>query len=178
MLWRCSTLAVLVVLLGAGTASGQAAAEYAGAVAKMGAAAQSAKKLNTIPSLPAIFWKTSSQKQSGFAHSLASTGGAGEVTNRQALEEKAGKDAAKLMLRSVPTGAKVQIDGKVVGKTPLLLILAPGGYKVEMQGTRNESGQRQVGLLPKESREVLLPLQHRYPSRVRLRLNMKPVLTP
>ena len=175
MLRRCGTLAVVVVLLGAGTASGQAAAEYAGAAARASVAAQGAKKMNVVPSLP------SSQKKSGFAHSVASTSEAAEDTNRRALEEKAGKagkDAAKLMLRSVPTGAKVQIDGKVVGKTPLLLILAPGSYKVQMHGPRKEFGRQRVGLLPRESREVLLPLQSRYPTHVRLRLSNRPAPTP
>ena len=39
-----------------------------------------------------------------------------------------------------------------------------GNYKVEMQGARNEFGRRQVGFLPRERREVLLPLQLRYPA--------------
>ena len=54
--------------------------------------------------------------------------------NRKALEDQAGKNAAKLMLRSVPDKSSVRIDGKPVGKTPLLLIVQPGVYVVEMEG--------------------------------------------
>jgi len=70
------------------------------------------------------------------------------------------------MLRSQPDGAWVLINGKGVGKTPLLLILAPGVYRVEMHIAQREISQRQVDLLPKETREVLLTLAARYPSRV------------
>jgi hypothetical protein len=86
--------------------------------------------------------------------------------NRRALEAKAGKDAAKVMLRSQPDGAWVLIDGKGVGKTPLLLILAPGVYKVEMHITQREPSQQRVDVLAKETREVLLTLPARYPTHV------------
>jgi hypothetical protein len=72
------------------------------------------------------------------------------------------------MLRSVPKSARVQIDGKVVGNTPLLVIVAPGVYKVEMDGPNMESGQRKVDLLPKETREVVLALKPRYPTHIQL----------
>src|SRR5690242_21448548 len=44
-------------------------------------------------------------------------------TNRKALEAGAGKDAAKLLLRSVPSQATIYIDGTEVGDTPLLLLI-------------------------------------------------------
>src|SRR5450755_2051511 len=34
-----------------------------------------------------------------------------DQTNRRALEQRAGKDAAKLLLQSVPSGAEISIDG-------------------------------------------------------------------
>jgi hypothetical protein len=92
-----------------------------------------------------------------------------EAANRKALEYQAGKNAAKLMLRSVPDKSSVRIDGRPVGKTPLLLIVQPGTYIVEMEGgPRMEYGRRQVDLLPKESREVALNLQPRYPAAISL----------
>ena len=87
-----------------------------------------------------------------------------ETANRKALEDQAGKNAAKLMLRSVPDKSSVRIDGKPVGTTPLLLVMPPGVYVVEMEGgPRKAYGRRQVDLLPKESREVVLDLKPRYP---------------
>ncbi len=88
--------------------------------------------------------------------------------NRRALEARAGKDAAKLMLRSAPNSAWVWVDGKEMGKTPLLLMVAPGVYKIEMEGTQMESGKRQVKLFPQETPEVLLTLQSRYATHIEL----------
>ena len=92
-----------------------------------------------------------------------------EETNRRALEARAGKDAAKLVLQSAPSGAMAYIDGTVVGRTPLQLIVPPGKYKVEMRGTREEFGERLVGLLPNETQQVTLELAVRYPSRISAR---------
>ncbi|MDR3749630.1 MAG: PEGA domain-containing protein [Acidobacteriota bacterium] len=93
-----------------------------------------------------------------------------EDSNRLSLEQHAGQDAAKLSLKSVPTKAAVQIDGKPVGQTPLSISLAPGTYRIEMQGPRAESGKQQLNLGPKETRELELPLSAppRYPSQITL----------
>ena len=88
------------------------------------------------------------------------------ATNRKALEQRAGKDAAKLMLRSVPSEALIYIDGKSVGRTPLLLIVPPGKYKVEMRGQREGFGERLIGLLPNETQELALTLVLRYPAKI------------
>jgi hypothetical protein len=89
-----------------------------------------------------------------------------ETVNRQALEQRAGQDAGKLLLRSVPAGAQVWIDGALIGNTPMLLIVAPGKYRVEMRGQRLEHAERAVALLPHETVELALPLVPRYPTRV------------
>jgi hypothetical protein len=101
--------------------------------------------------------------------------GTGTVTssdnaNRLSLEQHAGPDAAKLSLKSVPAKAVVRIDGKPVGQTPLSISLAPGSYRIDMQGPRMESGKRQLTLGPKETRELDLPLSAppRYPSQITL----------
>ena len=86
-----------------------------------------------------------------------------DETNRRALEQRAGKDAAKLLLESVPSDAAIHIDGVVVGRTPLLLIVAPGNHKVEMRGPREEFGEREVALSPNDTEELLLQLKLRYP---------------
>ncbi len=153
----------LLVCVSPGRAGAQAAAEYAKTTATTGAAVTQAKPPIKIDSA------SSPENKPGSAHLVGRTAEPAETTNRRALEERAGKDAARLILRSVPNNALVRIDGKRVGSTPLLLILAPGGYKVEMEGARTEFASRQVDLLPRETREVVLSLQSRYPARVRLR---------
>ncbi len=159
-----SLLLVLWVALGAGSAWAQAAAEYGGATATVGVGATRAKAEKKI------FLPAPADKKAKFAHLVAKTEEAPEATNRRALENRAGKNPAKLVLRSVPNRAQVWIDGKPVGNTPLLLILAPGSYKVEMEAPSWMGlAQRQVDLLPREDREVVLSLAPRYPAHVRLR---------
>jgi len=86
--------------------------------------------------------------------------------NRKALEAGAGKDAAKLLLRSVPSQAAIYIDGMLVGETPLLLIIPPGKHKVEMHGQNGESGEGLVELSPNETKQLALPLPLRYPANI------------
>jgi hypothetical protein len=92
-----------------------------------------------------------------------------EETNRKALEQGAGKDAAKLLLRSVPSEAMIYIDAMFVGHTPLLLILPPGKHKVEMHAQHGESDERLIGLLPNETQQLMLTLASRYPARISVR---------
>jgi hypothetical protein len=150
---------LLFVCLGSSHAAAQAAAEYGAAVASAGArvAPIQPSKIR-VPALP----------QDKSAHLTARPTEDTEAANRKALESRAGKDAAKLMLRSEPDKVWVRIDGKPVGRTPLLIIVPPGAYRVEMERTGMESGQRQVALLPKETREVMLALQPRYPTHVQV----------
>lgn len=139
----------VVVFLGAGHGAGQAIVEYGGAVSSVGGTVSGAGT-EASAHLP--------------LRSVQDIVGA----NRRTLEAQAGKDAAKLMLRSVPKSAWVRIDGKPVGRTPLLLQVAPGVHKVEMEGVQRESVQKQVKLLPKERREIQLTLESRYPTHVEM----------
>jgi len=168
------TLAQLtsIVFLCASSAAAQAVVEYAGAVSGVGGAG--AASLGVLsPAHPAIGSLTPSltapetrTEQTSSTHLPLRAVEDVIGGNRRALEAKAGKDAAKVMLRSQPDGAWVLINGKGVGKTPLLLIVAPGVYHVEMHITQREAVQKQVDLLPKETREVLLSLAARYPNRL------------
>jgi hypothetical protein len=90
--------------------------------------------------------------------------------NLRALEQRAGQDAAKLTLKSVPAKAVVRIDGKPVGHTPLSMSLAPGNYSVEMEGPRMEFGKQQLNLGAKQTQEIELRLSTppRYPSHIEL----------
>jgi len=99
-------------------------------------------------------------------HIAAPVGPPVDEVNRKELEKNAGKDAGKLFLRSTPTGAQVYINGDFVGTSPLLLVVPPGTYKVEMRGARQGSSEKIVGLLANQTQEVFLNLSLRYPARV------------
>jgi hypothetical protein len=109
---------------------------------------------------------TSAQDPAKPQHLATPLGPPSELVNRRALEQHAGKNACKLLLRSSPSPAQVFVDGAFVGNSPLELVVAPGKYQIEMRGQRLDSARRQVDLLPRETREVALPLTARYPTRV------------
>jgi hypothetical protein len=101
------------------------------------------------------------------AFMIALSGPSPQEVNRKDLEENAGPNAGKLFLRSLPVRADIFVNGKIVGQTPLLLVVAPGKYSIAMRGPRQESGNRTVGLLPKETQTVVITLKQLYPSTVR-----------
>ncbi len=155
---------ILLVCLGAASAAAQAAAEYGGAVASAGVRASAIRfpKIE-FPAIPP-------SKSASTVHLTAPPTGPTvdvEAANRKALEASAGKDAAKLRLRSTPGSARVRIDGKPVGRTPLVLVVAPGAYNIEMESAGAELTRSQVNLLPQETREIEA-LQLRYPTKVQL----------
>lgn len=145
----------------------QTAAETAGATAVSSGVAANAKSVQ-MPQIP-----------TGSAGGAPSPGGptaayimtratsAATVDgNRRALEAKAGPDAARLLVRSTPSSAQMWINGQPVGNTPLLLIIPPGKYRIELRGNRQETGSKDLALLPKETREVSVKLELHYPTRV------------
>ncbi|HTU34001.1 MAG TPA: PEGA domain-containing protein [Candidatus Acidoferrum sp.] len=89
-----------------------------------------------------------------------------DEVNRKELEDNAGPDGARLLLRSVPSGADIFINGRLVGQTPMLLVVAPGNYKIDMRGSRQEFGTKTVGLLAKDTQNVVISLNQRYPSQI------------
>ena len=167
-----------VVCLGACSGLAQAVVEYGGATSTAAGAAANLGKLTQALSSSTSLTSTLTRNETNVTNAGQAPSPSAHLPlrevedvaggNRRALEAKAGKNAAKLMLRSQPGGAWVFIDGKGVGKTPLLLILAPGAYRLEMLIPQRESSLKQVDLLPKETREVLLTLAPRYPNHVEL----------
>jgi PEGA domain len=159
----CATFALALLSVCTSHAThAQAAAETAGATAVAGATAASAKS-PAIPAMPSAGNPSNSQ------HLTITAGPPPEVINRQNLEKHAGTDAAKLLVRSTPSGSHVWIDGAFVGNTPMLLIVAPGKYHVDLRGPRQETGSRIVDLLPRETREIASTLTPHYPTRVVIR---------
>jgi PEGA domain len=166
---RIHGLAVLAVLLAmsAGILHAQAAAETALATSNSSATAHGMKApsiMAKFPSLPASPTKDNSQ-----AYMIAKSGPPEEEINRKDLEDNAGPNAGRLLLRSIPTGADIFINDKLVGKTPMLLVMAPGKYKISMRGTRQDQGEKTIGLMPKETQTVAITLKEKYPSKIIVR---------
>jgi len=154
-------LFTFLVLTVSGHAWAQATVEYGSATSAMGSAAAKRKPAESV-SFPTAPGNKS-------LHVPLPKDPTPDLTNRRVLEQRAGKDAGKLLLRSVPSDARVWIDGLFVGKTPLLLVLVPGSYRVEMSGARMEFGEQRIPLLPRENRVLVMALAPRYPAQVNLR---------
>jgi hypothetical protein len=144
----------------ASAARGQAIAEAAGATSVSAAAASSIKPPQ-IP-IPNLSGAAGAPSQ----HIIAPSGPPPQEVNLRNFQSHAGKDAGKVLLRAAPVEAQIWVDGKIVGKTPMLLVLAPGNYQIEMRGARGETGSGTVDLLPRETREILIKLHQLYPARV------------
>jgi hypothetical protein len=98
------------------------------------------------------------------AQEIAATG----EGNRKAFEERAGRDAGKLILQSTPSEALTYIDGVYLGHTPVEIRVPPGKYNVKMTGPHGEFGTRALGVLPNEVQKVVLTLEVRYPATLSL----------
>lgn len=142
-------------------ALGQAVAEGAGTTS-VSSGITASPKTTLTPTTPP------SNAPSGSAHLPSDPTPPSQEKNRRDLEAKAGKNPGKLLIRSSSGEAQIWIDGKPVGKTPLLLIIAPGKYDIELRGPRAETARSEVALLPKETRELNVRLELRYPTRVML----------
>ncbi len=110
--------------------------------------------------------KPSAQPQSKSAHLVDTGAPPSDEANRKALEERAGSNGGKFLLRSTPSGAQVFIDGAFVGRTPLLLIVPPGKYKIQMHGPRESFSERTAEIAAQETQEIALKLTERYPEHV------------
>ena len=168
----------LLLILASSCAYAQAAVEYGGATSGIaGSIARTNLMKNvqipdTTGSKPSVLMTKPTGSSGVNKNYIFDSMKQGSVAaNRKAIESRAGKNAAKLMLRSKPSEAEVKIDGKPVGKTPLLLVLPPGQYHVVMNGKRMDHAEQKIDLLPKETREFLLPLKQLYPTSVQIQLH-------
>jgi PEGA domain len=178
-LLRSAVEFALLLTLAASCAFAQAAAEYGSATSSMATSSTAGANLmnsvkfpDTSQSNATVIMSQPSKDSKGSPNYILDSMKHGSVAaNRKALEAEAGKNAAKLMLRSTPTGAYVKINGKPVGKTPILLVVPPGRYDVAMDGKRMEHAEQGVDLLPKETREFSLALKQLYPTEVMIHLH-------
>jgi len=147
--------------------SAQAVVEAAGATSVSGGIGSAIKPIQ-FPNIPGPNGaQAGAGSSSGSStHIIASSAPPPQETNVRDFQLHAGKDASKILLRATPAEAQIWVNGKIVGKTPMLLVLAPGKYSVEMRGARGETGANSVDLLPRETRELTVKLQQLYPGRV------------
>lgn len=158
----CRLLAILSLLMTcAHDSQAQDLAEAAATNSNSGITTQSSKVIAPTLASPA--------KQSPSPHLLERTGPPPSEINRREFEENAGENAGKLLLRSVPSGAEIFVNDLLVGQTPMLLVISPGKYKIAMRGPRDESGHATVGVLPKETQNVVIHLTQRYPASISTR---------
>ncbi len=168
---------LLVFSLASANSHAQAAAEAAAATAASGAMSAGVAARAVGGSAASAMSAGSGNLQAAPVPMGVREGPAVEEANRKAFEQRAGKDAAKLLLRSEPMHALIYIDGKSVGLTPLLLILPAGKFQVEMRGPQQQFGAGDVELAPNETRQYLVPLTQRFASNVTARPNSASSIT-
>lgn len=179
--YTCKPMLLFVLFgIAALPARAQTAAETAGASMNSTAAAQTARAVKDSASVGHDFSASilnpptrqvmpTSSKQKGSGNLIAPSGPPRDEINRRHFERHAGKDAGKVLFRSVPSGASIFVNHLLVGHTPLLMFIAPGKYEVEMRGTRQETGHRTLGVMPKETQKLTIDLHPRYPASVSIR---------
>ena len=155
----------LLVLIGAAPAWPQGAAEYASITSAATAAIVRAKSSQEVN----LFSPPKIKKKGTSPHLLIPTNLSAEAGTKPRRAEGTEEDMGSLLLRSVPKGAQIWIDGKLMGTTPLLLILAPDRYNIEVLGKRMEHVKKQVNLRANERQQLMFSPSPRYPRRVHLR---------
>jgi hypothetical protein len=169
-IWK-NALLLGALVVGAHAAQGQTVAESAGTASSSRMAAQ-AGKAPTFASGSAAKQSApppNSAKQTPSPHIVERNGPPLDEVNLKQFEDHAGEKGGKLMLLSTPSGADIFINDLLVGRTPLLMAITPGPYKVEMRGARDDTGHAHVGIVPLETRTVAIDLKQRYPSSISLR---------
>jgi hypothetical protein len=167
--WKNVLLGVLVVSVH--TAQAQKGAEPAVTASSSRMSAQAAKASTFTLANPAKSRAPlqSSVKPTSSPHILERGGPPPDEVNRKEFEDNSGERGGKLLLRSVPSGADIFINDLLVGRTPLLMVMAPGPYKIDMRGARDDSGHANVAVMPKATRTVEIGMKQRYPSSISLR---------
>jgi PEGA domain-containing protein len=147
-----SFLLVLFIFVAVSSVQAQGAAEYAGVTSAVATAAAGAKIKAKPPTLPSA----KEGPRASAPQPVVRSGEAAATANRQALEGRAGPDAARVLLRSMPEQVQVWIDARFVGSTPFELKLAPGHHEILMRAPDMASLRQSIELQGKQTREVLM----------------------
>jgi hypothetical protein len=158
-----STLALLVAacLAAVPSAHAQAAVEYGGATS-VSAGAVSAK--------PGVFTPGAGGSVNHSVFLAKPSGTPPEQLNREWFAKQAGKEGAQLTIDATPAQTSVWIDGKFVGKAPLMLTLAAGKHHLSLLGPRQEHAERDVNIVGGKNDRLTIRLQETYPSAVAIRV--------
>ena len=161
--------AVLLMIALAATAaglSGQTAGEASASMGNSGVSAQTST--SRAPASRSSNARNSSRHGASASLTVPSGPPADEV-NRKKFEESARKNAGKVLFRSVPSGASIFLNHLFVGRTPLLLFVAPGKYDVQIRDEGERSVRRALAVAPKQSQTMVIGMKQQYPSSVSLR---------
>lgn len=167
-------LFVIAFCICVGSLSAQTAAESAAVMSNAGIATETTKLpsfgTTTTREPSAILFEAPRQtsRKAASSNLIAHPGPSPDTVNRRHLEQNSGKHAGKVLFRSVPTGAEIFVNRLLVGKTPLLMFLAPGKYEIEMRGSREESGHHELALTPNQTETMVINLNQRYPTDISL----------
>jgi PEGA domain len=170
-----AALVLLLIPFAANHVRAQTAAEAAAMTWNSGIEAQMGITSSTSDFSSSIFAPAAGQKTAASPKPnpggslIVPSGPAPAEVNRKNFEINAGRDAGRVLFRSDPSDAEVFVNHLLVGHTPLLMFLAPGEYGLDMEGPRQETGHRTLGVMPKETQTVLIDLNQRYPATVSLR---------
>ena len=70
----------------------------------------------------------------------------------------AGQETVKISISSNPTGARVYVEGKVMGRTPVLLERAPGGEEMNIRVEKEGFRARLLTVRPEEDTKMSVQL--------------------
>ena len=85
-------------------------------------------------------------------------------TDSPKAEEKQKEDLANLLLQSVPEGAEIYLNGKLIGMTPSRLSLSAGEYKVQFRKQSYREFSRTLTILKRSDLTISSELEPAPPS--------------
>jgi len=138
-------------------ARAQAAGEYAGAT---GVSA------GTVTSQPRGFASGGSAKVNNSLTLAKPVGPSPDKVNRAWFAKQAGNNGAQISIDAVPPQARVWVDGKFVGQSPLTVTLSPGKHHLSLTGPRQEHADRDIDIVPGKKQQLEIHLDQTYPQAV------------
>jgi PEGA domain len=163
----CQCAATIVfTLIGASALRGQSVVEYGTATSNTAGTASSVKPLKPQMGHRDSGWKPDPVPTSNYPSAPAISAEEAAKTNRQFFQDHSGPDAAQISLHTEPDHARVWIDYKLVGSTPLDLKLAPGHHRISVFAPYTQESVREVELAAKQKQHIDFSLKPEYQSQV------------
>ncbi len=153
VLRQCVAASVLV-LTGAASMHGQAAAEYGVITANSAGVAASGKLAIPSIALPGTSSSAGPGASPNAAGAPAITPEEAARTNREFFQSHSGANAARISLRTAPVLAQAWIDGRFVGPAPLDLTLAPGHHRVLVRAPNMQESAQEFDLAARQTQPI------------------------